>query len=550
MTPRRVLVLQMCRMGDLLQTTPMLRGIRRRLPDADVTLVVVDRFAATPVPSRLYDHLVVFPHEDLWTGLRDGGGDWEREFARLNGFLAELGQEPFDVGINLTHTDLSSLMMAILPIRDRRGAVIKPDRQRAVLGGWSQYFWANARSRALGCFNLVDLFRWTSGVACDDGGLEMSIGPAAGASVGRWLDEHRLAGRPLIAVQLGASEEGKRWPAERFAAMAAHLPRDSGEIVVVGTRSERPLAERFIAATTRHVHDAVGTTSLEELGALLRGCRLLITNDTGTMHVAAAVGTRVLDLSTGPVFVHETGPYGLEHVVVEPDIDCFPCAAGSQCHHYGCRDRLTPDEAAGVARHAMGEGPLPALSAGVRVLAPRRTTSGRLEYWPARASQVTRNDVIRRLSAIVWEESLDVTALERETASNRLATGDEVPFDSPAFDWQPLLGSLDDLSATASRAAAIARRLASARGARQSEFADRAHRHLEQLLRLSETERACHPIVGFLLVEIDSVLPTDLSSVARAHAKAYAGAAARAERLAQLIRHLPCNGAADARKAS
>jgi ADP-heptose:LPS heptosyltransferase len=538
-TAGRALVLQMCRMGDLLQTGPMLRGIRREHPGFEVTLVTMDAFANVPLPAALYDRLVPFPQAVLRGGLTGPDADWQAQLDRLLEFVRELGG-PFDVAINLTHSDLSSLLMSVVPARDRRGPVIKPDRKRAVPNEWLQYFWANARSRVLGCFNLVDLFTWTAGVKCDGAGLDMRVSDEADATMAAWLEARGLADRPLIAIQLGASEEAKRWPAERFAAAADLLPAAAGDIVLVGTPSERALADRFHAAVRRNVYDAVGATTVEQLGALLRRCRLLLTNDTGTMHVATAVGTRVLDISTGPVFVHETGPYGPGHVVVEPVIDCFPCAAGAECHHYGCRDRLSPEAAAGLALFALGEGTCPADPA-IRVLTSRRAGSGCIEYWPVRPCQVTAHDVIRRLSARVWEDTLRAPGASGDDPEAALGPDEVRSAAAPDLSWAEHVGAtLDEVASLAAKAAHIARTIATAPAARQADLANRAHHLLERLVLLGETERACHPIVGFLLVEIDSVFATDLPRVARAQEVAYSGAADRARRLAHLLRHPPC----------
>ena len=67
-----------------------------------------------------------------------------------------------------------------------------------------------------------------------------------------------------------------------------------------------------------------------------------------------AVGTRVMDLSSGPVCPYETGPYGEGHVVIEPEMSCYPCPLDSECHHFACRTAVTPEDAAAVARFALG----------------------------------------------------------------------------------------------------------------------------------------------------------------------------------------------------
>ena len=91
------------------------------------------------------------------------------------------------------------------------------------------------------------------------------------------------------------------------------------------------LLEQIPSHERGRIIDAIGKTSLKELGALLQRCRYLVTGDTGTMHMAAAAGTRVIALFYGPAYPFETGPYGDGHLVVWPDIDCAPCTRPSDC---------------------------------------------------------------------------------------------------------------------------------------------------------------------------------------------------------------------------
>ena len=101
--------------------------------------------------------------------------------------------------------------------------------------------------------------------------------------------------------------------------------------------------------------------------AVLQQCRLLLTNDTGPMHLAVSVGTPVMDLSVGHVDFRETGPYGPGHWVIQPDLDCAPCGFDRVCPHHACKDRLLCDEVAALCAHALGAGPGPPRMHGVRV---------------------------------------------------------------------------------------------------------------------------------------------------------------------------------------
>jgi hypothetical protein len=168
-----------------------------------------------------------------------------------------------------------------------------------------------------------------------------------------------------IAVQAGASDVMKAWRPQSFgAALARVSERWKGGIVFIGAASERETIAQAIqgyrnAAGRNRFLNAAGWTSIQQLAALLAECRLLLTNDTGPMHVAVAVKTPVIDLSVGHVDFRETGPYGPGHWVLQPELECAPCGFEQVCAHHSCKDRLPPEQVAELMLHALGSGPFP-----------------------------------------------------------------------------------------------------------------------------------------------------------------------------------------------
>jgi ADP-heptose:LPS heptosyltransferase len=524
-----VLVVQMCRIGDILMTGPLLRGLKNQAPGAEVSLLVMDAFGHVPLPSSLYDSLIRFPLTGLASTLADPAGGHVRALDELRAFVRDVFAEPYDLVVNLTHTEVSGLVTSLVPARKRRGVVMTEQRQLAIDGGWMTYVRAAARSRELSCFHLVDLFAWTAGVGRDARGLDMAITPEADAWADDWL-RAQGATTPPVAMQLGASEIAKQWPVERFAAIADRLPPEAGDVLLLGVEAERELASRFTILTSRRVIDGVGASSLDQLAALLRRSRLLVTNDTGTMHVATAAGTRVVDMSAGPVCAHETGPYGDGHLVVEPQTACFPCPVGAVCHHHTCRSEVSPDDAAAVVRYVLGLGAAPAI-AGARLLTGHRTRSGRIAFMPLDPRLVNERDRIRAAAAEMWEQTLDVPA--RSGAGWQACEASELPAAGMRDD---LASQCDQIAKVADAAAALIKSMPLAPPARQRTIAEGAHARLERLLAWGESERACHAIVTFLRYELESIQASDLAGLARAQVVAYSAAARRARLLGAKLR--------------
>lgn len=523
----RILIIQLCRLGDILQTTPMLRGLRREHPEAHITLVLHDLMAQAPVPSALVDRKLVFPYSRIGGVVSDAPQDWETAADPVREFLAEVGTEPYDLLLNISHNDISGLLSGLIPAREVRGAYIGPDRRRLVRGRWMTYFWSSQLWREQGCFNLVDVHNWMAGVASDARPLEVDIPAAAHASVERWLDARGLAGTTLIAVQLGASEERKRWPAERFAQAVNALPEHLGQVIFVGTTHERELFARAQPWLTRPVHDAIGETSLPELAALLSRCRVLLTNDTGTMHVASAAGARIVDVSVGPVFVHETGPYGEGHFVIEPSVECYPCTLGADCHHMACHDYPDAADVAALTAHALGAGPMPQPQR-ARIMTGRFTAGGHIGYHTVWPHQVPLVEMRRQASRRMWEVTLHAPGVVHDDGDLGVpGTAGSIPLNDFA--------GLKTVAKVARSAAALARRMKGSSPAACQNLLQQITAALTQLQFLGQTEVACQSIVAYLTIRLGAIVEVALNEVAAVYEAECLAAATRAETLARLL---------------
>jgi lipopolysaccharide heptosyltransferase II len=147
--------------------------------------------------------------------------------------------------------------------------------------------------------------------------------PAIAAAVkSKWQTD----GARWIAIQPGARWENKRWPVEYFAALvrllAKHLP--DTRFAILGAAEDKPLGEIILRAEPQRSLNLCGETSLPEMIEWLRRCELMVTNDTGPMHAAAALNKPLVALF-GPTEPRRTGPYGHLENVLRIDLPCSPC---------------------------------------------------------------------------------------------------------------------------------------------------------------------------------------------------------------------------------
>ncbi|HEY7471252.1 MAG TPA: glycosyltransferase family 9 protein [Gemmatimonadota bacterium] len=154
---------------------------------------------------------------------------------------------------------------------------------------------------------------------------------------------------PIVGLVPGAHASSRRWPAERFAELATRLGRDGARVVVLGSGAERELAARVSGAARPTAADWSGRTPLPVLAECFRRLDFLVTNDTGPMHLAAAVGTPLLDLC-GAANEVVTGPRGRGSEVVVHPIHCRPCVKNTCAYNLGCMTGIGVDRVHDLVR--------------------------------------------------------------------------------------------------------------------------------------------------------------------------------------------------------
>src|SRR5438094_4447799 len=185
----------------------------------------------------------------------------------------------------------------------------------------------------------------------DGGPPEFCLGPGATALAAQWLAERGLADVPVAALAPGAAHATKRWPIAHWGALAERLRTAGYQPVVVGGPEDRGLAQQLVAGGV--AASAAGEFSLQETGALLARSRVVVSGDTGVMHMATAVGTPVVALF-GPT-VEQFGffPYRAPAVVLQRNLGCRPCSStgtpACPLGHHRCLVDVSPPEVAAAA---------------------------------------------------------------------------------------------------------------------------------------------------------------------------------------------------------
>ena len=324
--PRRWLTIQLARFGDVFQTAPVIASFPR---DVETDLLVDSSQAeAAGLLPNVRRVLPVARSEALRMILNE---DLSRSSRFWGDLKAELGSYGYDRVVNLTHTPESALIARLAGAREYRGALY--DRKGMFAAdSWERLFRAVITRRDWGGFHLADYHRMSAG-----GDFPPVYSPSS-------TTKDRFG---VIALQLGANSLLRMWPVASFAQTAAIVhQRTKVRFVVLGTRGEEALASEFARLAAVPFENLVGRTTPAQLAGILRGCDLLLSGDTGTIHLAALMGVQTVGVYLGTARPDDTAPWREGAVVFEPATICCPCPENHHCLHLSCHNDLPPEAVA------------------------------------------------------------------------------------------------------------------------------------------------------------------------------------------------------------
>lgn len=414
---KEVLIMNLTRMGDLVQTTPVMAGLKERYPGVRITLFVNSLFAAVCRLIPLADRVIEFDMAAQAGMLRDGQTSLVACYRTLESVLSQVNTVEYDLVLNFTHSNESAVLASLVRGKEVRGITAGAEGERVIRHPWQRYFFQVVSSRTYNPFHLSDIYIRAAGVAPRSRGYVLVPPEEARERVGAMLREAGAAeDEPLVAFQLGASHPLKQWPASSFAKAANILSATAGvRPVLIGAAEEIPLGEEFERRFAGRAANLIGRTSLGDLAELLRRCRLLVSNDTGPLHFATAVGVPVIDISLGHVFFRETGPYGEGHYVVEARLPCAPCHFHLECTDPICKSAVRPEAVAELAARILrGEAPQrleeDPVWEGVSIFRSGFSSEGFLEYRPLLRDPLREDTLWSCLFRRTWPVILDAKA--------------------------------------------------------------------------------------------------------------------------------------------
>ncbi len=319
-------------LGDNILTMPAVFALREKFPNAHIAVMIkksmADVWKMTPV-----DEVIPFNFRKGIGGIKD----------RWN-FAKNLKNKNFDVAVILPNSFDSALVPALAKIPERVGwatdgrsfmltkAIPKPKELKSQ-PQFQHYIY------------LIE--KWLDEKIDADENIRLTIPPKTKEKI-----SPIISGKKIVGLNPGSTYgSAKRWLPERYAELAVRLEKEKGvEIIIFGGPGDEKVCnevfEKIIqkdSSTGQCCKNLVGKTSIIELSALLKKCVCLVTNDTGAMHISAAVATPVVAIY-GPTDWSSTPPLGTGHKLIKTKVDCAPCfkrtCYGSHC----CMTTISVDE--------------------------------------------------------------------------------------------------------------------------------------------------------------------------------------------------------------
>ncbi|TKJ33591.1 lipopolysaccharide heptosyltransferase II [bacterium (candidate division B38) B3_B38] len=328
--------------GDCVCSLPALRVIRRTFPSAELTLMVKPWVAGIYQPSKLIDHLLIYDRSGEYRGAK-GFLSVVRQLRKGGYELAILFQNAFQAA--------ALTFFARIPHRwgyatDGRGFLLTralPVNKETLRRHHVYYY--------------TELLRGLGIAEEEPPQMELLIDEGAKEKMKQLLLNSGVSWeRPLVGINPGAAfGPAKRWLPERFGEVADRLEQSADcRVVVVGSTRERDIARKMTSFMKSTPIVLTGKTTLQELIAVISLCQLFISNDSGPMHLAAALRVPTIGIF-GPTDERITAPWGEGHSVISKQLDCRPCQLADCPTEHRCMKAITAEEVYSVARQKLTE---------------------------------------------------------------------------------------------------------------------------------------------------------------------------------------------------
>ena len=331
-TPKKILIIRLSSIGDVLLATPVIRLLKNKFPDSQIDFVIKNEFSELLKYHPFIDHLY--------------GYDKNNEINSLKKIKQDAREKQYDLIVDL-HKNFRSYYLtsgsgAKKIVRYKKGVF-----QRFLLVKFKLNFYKKIIpifQRYLNCIERFDIFY-------DDKGLDIFFDQETVQSAFEKYSKFLNNSAALtIGVAPGAKHATKRWTAEGFSSVINFLVQNTNaRIILFGNRADQKIVKSFSIEKPQFVLNTTGELSLLETTALMNHCDLVLTNDSGLMHLASALKKKVVAIFGSTTEQLGFFPYLTEYIVIQNNrLKCRPCShiGRNNCprQHFKCIKKITGEQ--------------------------------------------------------------------------------------------------------------------------------------------------------------------------------------------------------------
>ena len=276
-----ILITKPSSLGDIVLALPALAALRSSFPDAKISWLIRPEFAPLLEGHPYLNEIIPFDRKYLAKAWHNPGA-----FKSLLKLILKLRQGKFDVTLDFQGLLRTAILAWLSGCKSRYG----PANAREL----AHLFYTHKIEYNSDCVHLVDFYLKIAKAAGAEFGavkFELPVSQADAEAVKKLLTSCGVKSGQYVVFVPGSAQLDKCWPAERFAELAKRITAQSHlPIIAIGTNSEKATVEKINDSADVTIINLAGRTSLKELVELLRGARLVVSNDTGPGHIAAALG--------------------------------------------------------------------------------------------------------------------------------------------------------------------------------------------------------------------------------------------------------------------
>lgn len=322
---KKILVTFLMHLGDLTLTTPFIHALRKAAPDSHIAMLV---------DEKLKDVVLFNPYLDEVITIDKKGRD--NSILALIACARHLSKHKFDVLINLHPNERCSFIDALTSVKLRTGTTHTIFKWR-----WDVFTPLDRTMHAADMY--LDVLKQLGVKDLTNNGLEIFPGERHVKEAADFWQAHGVMDKDkLIGFNIGSAVVTKRWAPERFAEVADHFANNGYKVVYFGGAMDEEMVQEAVSHMKTVPVIATGAFGIGGLAAAMRRCSLIITNDSGPMHVAISQKVPIVAMY-GPSNPKLYGPYTKDAVIVIAQPPCLGCAGGMKhkCDDMQCMTRLT-----------------------------------------------------------------------------------------------------------------------------------------------------------------------------------------------------------------